>query len=224
MPLSSVGQGNLNRDDLFATEEAERAAGPSSQSETTQELPAYSDSNRRLPRTMAAPRDGYTQTPPSFLAAQYSQDQSQNTTNPPPSSSKSRLSALRPKKSQEQRDHKLRSVVGSNDASESGLQAIRRQLDKGANPAAQSRVHSENAFHKAAKAPNAAPDVVDVLKSALGPEELYNALNARNKDGMKPADIAAGRQAKARSGSRRETTLQRISYRLEPKRPPENPR
>jgi hypothetical protein len=168
-----------------------RQPGPSSSSQT----PTADISFRQL-----GVADAYNQQPPSYRAAQVSAaDQNQpGQLNRTPSA-------------QHTRDHVLRKAVGSG----RGLDKIREKINKGGDPAAQSSNNQHNAFHKAALALEPNVDAVDVLKAALGQDRLRDALNARDKSGQKPADLAAERAAKAgNTNERRE--FEAMTYRLGP--------
>jgi hypothetical protein len=109
------------------------------------------------------------------------------------------------------RDHVLRQAVQSN----RGLDQIREKLNKGGDPAAQSRTHKQNAFHKAAIAIKPDVDAVDVLKEALDRDRLRAALNSRDQNGQKPVDLAAESAATA-TNRRAQRRFQEMTYRLDP--------
>jgi hypothetical protein len=167
-------------------------ASSSSQAPTTD----FSYQQRGVP-------DAYNQQPPSYRAAQFSAAGENQGVQLNLSTS-----------AQLKRDHVLRQAVGL----ARGLDKIQEKIDKGGNPAAQSRIHGQNAFHKAALANTPDVDAVHVLKNALAlnPNRLREALNARDRNGQKPADIAAEKAATATTRSERRT-FQEMSYQLNPR-------
>jgi hypothetical protein len=147
--------------------------------------------------------DAYQQQPPSYLATTYAGAGESESARP-------NLSPAQ----QQKRDHVLRNTV----ASGRDLGKVREKINKGGDPTGTSSKHAQNAFHKAALAPNPKVDTVDVLKGAVGDQDrLHAALRSQDKDGRSPVDIATDRAAQTRD-PREKSQLQAMAYRLDPTR------
>jgi hypothetical protein len=82
-------------------------------------------------------------------------------------------------------NHQLRQMVGN-----APHQKILEQLNNGAQPAAQSSVHKQNAFHKQAKSQDPSRRTTDALIKYTPSEQLKEAANAEDSDGKTPIALA----------------------------------
>jgi hypothetical protein len=102
-------------------------------------------------------------------------------------------------------NHRLRQAVGQVPHKE-----ILEQLNNGAQPAATSSVHQQNAFHKLAESSGPRQRTTDALIEHTPSDQLSKAAIARDRDGKTPIDLAREKLEALSGSNKKDDEVKRV--------------